>query len=49
MPGVEFVDGSLGSVNAALERLKSGDVSGKRLVVRVKKPAVGESDLVTDG
>lgn len=35
-PEVEFVDGGLNAVNEALARLKSGDVSGRRLVVRVK-------------
>lgn len=37
LPEVEFVDGGLGAVNDALERLKDGTVSGKRLVVRTKE------------
>lgn len=38
-PEVEYVDGGLDAVNAALGRLKAGDISGKRLVVRVKGSA----------
>lgn len=37
-PEVEYVDGGLDAINAALGRLKEGSVSGRRLVVRVKRP-----------
>jgi hypothetical protein len=40
LPDVEFVDGGLDAINAALERLRAGNVSGKRLVVRVKEPGM---------
>lgn len=36
LPEVEYVNGGLGAVNQALERLRDGTVSGKRLVVRTK-------------
>lgn len=36
LPEVEFVDGGLGAVNDALERLKDGSVSGRRLIVKTK-------------
>lgn len=39
LPGVDFVDGGLDSVNAALENLKAGNVSGRRLVVKLKETA----------
>ncbi|EHK18587.1 uncharacterized protein TRIVIDRAFT_172793 [Trichoderma virens Gv29-8] len=37
-PEVEFVPGGLDAINGALERLRQGKTSGKRLVVRVKEP-----------
>lgn len=37
LPEVEFVDGGLDVVNTALQRLKAGNVSGRRLVVRTKE------------
>ena len=40
LPEVEYVDGGLGAVNQALERLRDGTVSGKRLVVRTKDTQV---------
>lgn len=36
LPAVEFVDGGLAAVNDALERLRAGSVSGRRLVVKTK-------------
>ncbi|PTB63194.1 GroES-like protein [Trichoderma citrinoviride] len=36
-PEVEFVPGGLAAINGALERLKQGKASGKRLVIRVKE------------
>ncbi|RFU81694.1 hypothetical protein TARUN_479 [Trichoderma arundinaceum] len=37
-PEVEFVPGGLDAINGALERLREGKTSGKRLVIRVKEP-----------
>lgn len=37
-PEVEFVPGGLDAINGALERLRQGKTSGKRLVIRVKEP-----------
>lgn len=34
---VEVVSGGLGAITGALERLKKGDVSGKKLVVRLEE------------
>lgn len=45
LPDVEFVDGGLDAINAALERLRAGNVSGKRLVVRVKEPGTDTGAL----
>ncbi|CEI59993.1 hypothetical protein FVEN_g8202 [Fusarium venenatum] len=36
LPRSEIIDGGLGSINGALERLKNGDVSGSRLIIRTK-------------
>ena len=36
LPEVEVIDGRLGVVNECLDRLRSGKIGGKRLVVRVK-------------
>ncbi|GKU10263.1 unnamed protein product, partial [Fusarium langsethiae] len=36
LPRSEIIDGGLESINGALERLKNGDVSGSRLVIRTK-------------
>ncbi|KAG9258128.1 chaperonin 10-like protein [Emericellopsis atlantica] len=38
LPEVEYVDGGLDAVNSALDRLKTGSISGRRLVVTVKQP-----------
>lgn len=35
-PEVEEVEGGLDSINASLDRLRRGEVSGKRLVVKMK-------------
>lgn len=37
-PEVEFVPGGLDAINGALERLRQGKTSGKRIVVRMKEP-----------
>jgi hypothetical protein len=37
-PEVEFIPGGLDAINGALERLKQGKISEKRLVIRVKEP-----------
>jgi hypothetical protein len=34
-PDVEVVEGGLGAVNSALDRLRRGEISGKRLAVRL--------------
>jgi hypothetical protein len=34
-PNVELVKGGLGAVNHALDRLRSGEISGKRLAVEI--------------
>ncbi|OTA07369.1 hypothetical protein A9Z42_0082490 [Trichoderma parareesei] len=39
-PEVEFVPGGLAAINGALETLRQGKMSGKRLVIRVKEPDV---------
>lgn len=36
LPEAELVDGGLGAVNASLDRMRRGEISGKRLVVRLK-------------
>lgn len=38
LPEVEYVEGGLDAVNSALDRLKTGSISGKSLVVTVKQP-----------
>ncbi|KAL7793869.1 GroES-like protein [Trichoderma ceciliae] len=37
-PEVEFIPGGLDAINGALERLRQGETSGKRLVIRIKEP-----------
>ncbi|QYS99966.1 Zinc-binding oxidoreductase [Trichoderma simmonsii] len=37
-PEVEFVPGGLDAINGALDRLRQGKTSGKRIVVRMKEP-----------
>ncbi|PTB75014.1 hypothetical protein M440DRAFT_1402580, partial [Trichoderma longibrachiatum ATCC 18648] len=39
-PEVEFVPGGLAAINGALESLRQGKTSGRRLVIRVKEPDV---------
>lgn len=39
-PEVDFVPGGLAAINGALETLRQGKMSGKRLVIRVKEPDV---------
>jgi hypothetical protein len=41
LPEVRVVDGGLGVVNSCLELLKSGEVSGSRVVVRMNDSSVG--------
>lgn len=50
-PEVSIVDGGLESINSALDKLRSGSISGKRLVVTLgaKKTSESNSNGVTNG